>query len=476
MNRSFLRAGRSLAALLLVVSMLAPLLFMSAPVSAGDGVMNLTIGGSGSAPWTIANIVPGDNGTELVELRNAGRIDGYVTIWFSDVVETDGGTDGRHLAEHFLLAPSSVNMSSNISFPAPFTDMPRTSLDRSICIGPLKAGETINLTWAWEFFDSGAPQNEAQGDGLSFTINYLMTATGPEDGVSWLVIDVLGTLTVVALNATGYVQEAFQATNANGTVVLEFAAGTQILTENGTVPEWLVVTEAEQEDVLNGTNATALSPTYVISAFDQNNVSTNVSFSSGASLIIGFDPEALPEGFVPGLYQLVDGVWVRLNETGPFYSWYAYADIIGTGSYAAGAYDDRDEYALLEISELTFKGTKKVFWWNVLPLFIKYNYKASVSLNVSNVGNAPGNFTINIVLDDRVVDTVDVYLEAGESEQLTFQFNGVHKGQHHVTVGSLEEQFKTYTWINWPLIWAIIAITLLIILVAYGIRRRQESN
>ncbi|MBI0582532.1 MAG: hypothetical protein JET69_05920 [Methanomassiliicoccales archaeon] len=476
MTRTSFRQGRSLTALLLVASMLAPLLFISAPVSAGDGVMNLTIGGSGSAPWTIANIVPGDNGTEIVELRNAGMIDGYVTIWFSEVVETDGGTDGAHLAEHFLLTPSSDNMSSTIGFPAPIDDMPQTSSDRSICIGPLKAGETIDLTWAWEFFDNGSPQNEAQGDGLSFNINYLMTATGPEDGVSWLVIDVLGTLTVVALNATGYVQEAFQATDANGTVVLEFAAGTQILTENGTVPEWLVVTESVQEEALNGTNATVLSPTYVIAAFDQNNVSANVSFSPGVSLVIGIDPEALPEGFVPGVYQLIDGVWVRLNDTGPFYSWYADADIFGTGSYAAGAYDDRDEYALLEISELTFKGTKKVFWWSVLPLFIKYNYKGSVSVNVSNVGNAPGNFTVNIVLDGRVIDTVEVHLEAGQSEQVTYQLDGVRRGQHQVTVGSLEEQFKTYTWINWPLIWAIAAITILIILVAYGIRRRQESN
>ena len=474
MNRSVLRTGRSLMALLLVASMLAPLLFMAAPVSAEPEVMNLVISGSGSAPWSISNIAPGDNGTKFVELKNVGMIDGYVTIWFSDIVKTDGGTDGANLSHYFLLTPISDGRSSNLSFPVMFDEIPQTSSDRSICIGPLMAGGSMNLTWVWEFLDNGAPQNDAQGDGLSFTINYLMTATGPEHGVSWLVIDVLGELTVVKLDATGHVLESFRASNANGTVYLDFLAGTQILTENGTVPERLVVTEAEQVDVLNGTNATVLSFTYVLEAFDENNATTNVTFSPGLSLVIRIDPEALLEGFVPGIYQLVDGVWIRLNDTGPFYSWYAYADIIGTGSYAAGAYDDRDEYALLEISELTFKGSKKVFWWDVLPLFIKYNYQASMVVNFTNVGNIPGNFTVDLMLDGKAVRTVNMVLGPGQSELATFDLNDLDRGDHSTSVGSFGEQFKTYTWINWPLIWAIVAITILIILVAYGIRRRQE--
>ncbi|HNU36667.1 MAG TPA: hypothetical protein PKJ15_08705, partial [Methanomassiliicoccales archaeon] len=112
MVRPKLSTGRSLTAILLVAAMLLPLLFISAPVSAEPEVMDLTIGGAGSDPWTISNIAPGDSGTEVVELKNNGMIDGYVSIWFSDVVETDGGTDGARLSEYFLLTPSSDNLSS----------------------------------------------------------------------------------------------------------------------------------------------------------------------------------------------------------------------------------------------------------------------------------------------------------------------------------------------------------------------------
>jgi len=472
--RKIIRAAWSMLAILLVASMLFPFLMMAAPVSAEPEVMDLVISGSGSTPWAISNIAPGDNGTEIVELKNAGMIDGYVTIWLSDVVKTDGGTDGAHLSDYFLLTPISEGRSSNLSFPVKFDEMPRTSVDRSICVGPLAAGRSINLTWVWEFVDNGAPQNDAQGDGLSFTINYLMTATGPEHGVSWLVIDVLGELTVVKLDATGHVQESFRASNANGTVYLDFLAGTQILTENGTVPERLVVTEAERQNALNGTNATVLSSTYVLEGFDENNTSTDVTFSPGVSLVIGFDSLLLPEGHVPGIYQFVDEAWVRLNDSGPYYSWFSRADIFGTGNYTAGSYDDRDEYALLEISELTFKGSKKVFWWDVLPLFIKYNYRASVIVNFTNVGNIPGNFTVDLMLDGKAVRTVNTVLGPGQSELVTFQMNDLDRGDHSTSVGSFGEQFKTHTWINWPLIWTIAAVTILIILVAYGIRRRQE--
>lgn len=448
---------------------------MSAPVSAEPEVMDLVIGGSGSVPWTISNIAPGDNGSEVVELKNAGRIDGYVTIWFSDVVETDGGTDGAKLGEHFLLTPISEGLSSSLSFPASFDSMPRSESDRSIVIGPLAAGESVNLTWAWEFFDNGAPQNEAQGDSLSFTINYLMTSTGPEDGVSWLVIDVLGELTVVALNATGYVQEGFRAGNENGTIYLDFPAGCQILTENGILPEWLIFSEEDLENILQGTNATGLSGAFLLKALEENGAETNASFSSGVTLTIGFDPFLLPEGSVPGIYQLADDAWMKLNGSGPFYTWYAYAEIGGTGIFAAGAYDDQDEQPLLQIDRLDLQGRKQVYWWNVLPLFIKHNYQATIEVEVCNIGNATGNFTVELTLDGKIVRTASISLDPGQSGNVTFHMDEIDKGNHLVSVGGMEKQFRTYTWINWPLIWAIAIISILAALVVYAVHRKNES-
>jgi len=468
--------ARSLMALVLVVSMLAPLLAMSVPVSAEPEVMDLVIGGSGSEPWAISNIAPGDNGTEVLELRNAGSIDGYVTIWFSDIVGTDGGTDGANLSDHFLLTPLSEGLHSDLGFPATFDSLPRSVLDRAIVIGPLAAGTSVDLTWAWEFFDNGVQQNDAQGDGLSFTINYLMTATGPGDHASWLAIDVLGEVTMVAINSTGHVQAPCQAAGPNRTVVLDIPAGTQIVAEDGGPLLRLVLSEADIENALQGTNATALSETFVLEGFGENGAAKGVVFSPCVRISIAFDPALLPEGNAPGVYQQLDGEWGRLNDGGPYYEWFAQACIGGTGVYIAGACDDHEGMALLRSSVLVFEGSERVFWLEVLPLFIEHNFKVSVSVDVVNVGNAPGNFTLELVLDGEVANTAELYLAPGQSDRVTFHLDNIPQGDHQVSIGDADGRFRTYTWTNWPMIWAVAAVCVLAALVAYGLKRGRGSG
>jgi hypothetical protein len=46
----------------------------------------------------------------------------------------------------------------------------------------LNAGETVSLTWRWEFLETGESQSDAQGDSLSFTINYLLQELPPGAG------------------------------------------------------------------------------------------------------------------------------------------------------------------------------------------------------------------------------------------------------------------------------------------------------
>ena len=45
-------------------------------------------------------------------------------------------------------------------------------------ITPLNVGDNVTLVWEWQFNETGRPQNDAQGDNLSFTINYMLEEIG----------------------------------------------------------------------------------------------------------------------------------------------------------------------------------------------------------------------------------------------------------------------------------------------------------
>jgi|GEM_PF-3157790 len=182
--------------------------FLPAAVQANGGnPIDLELGGAGASSWDIANIAPGDSGTETVELHNAGSRNGFVTIWISDTVsgeglnpesETGDTSEPGELDDHLLFNLSCSGLSTNLNLPVTIGNLPRSVSDPNyIKIIPLNAGDTVDLEWQWQL----PPQtdNDVQGDSLSFTINYLLkeqmaiTVTAdriqiPADGTSTTII------------------------------------------------------------------------------------------------------------------------------------------------------------------------------------------------------------------------------------------------------------------------------------------------
>jgi hypothetical protein len=164
--------GASIALALIMGLVLVGLL--PTPVQAQEPV-NLEIGGEGATSWNIGNIKPGDSGIKTVELRNAGSKKGVVTIWISDIEEVDYAGDGAVLDDYLLLYLSHERLETNIELPATIHGLPQNPSDPNyVKIISLNPGETIALDWQWEFSETGQPQNDAQGDSVSFTINYLL--------------------------------------------------------------------------------------------------------------------------------------------------------------------------------------------------------------------------------------------------------------------------------------------------------------
>ena len=177
---------RSLKAAVSMAAGVALVLASYVPVQAAPPPpIDLILGGEGATAWNFANIKPGDYGTKTVSLRNAGTLDGVITIWISNLVNTRiSGADPKYagltgeLADYLRLNASSRGLEANIALPAPVANYPRTSTGPYyVRVNPLRAGETINLTWRWELpVQTG---NNVQGKGTSFMLNYMIEELPP---------------------------------------------------------------------------------------------------------------------------------------------------------------------------------------------------------------------------------------------------------------------------------------------------------
>ncbi len=147
-----------------------------------ENPVDLELGGEGATSWNIGNIKPGDNGTKVVELHNAGTKPGFVTLWVSDIISSEGlnpesetgnTAEPGELANHLLLDISSNRTSTNLKLPTTIYKLPQSVTSPNYLeIIPLKPGDTANLQWKWSL--PTQTDNDAQGDGISFTINYLL--------------------------------------------------------------------------------------------------------------------------------------------------------------------------------------------------------------------------------------------------------------------------------------------------------------
>lgn len=172
-----------------VVSLIAGIALVMAnylPVQAAPPPpIDLILGGEGATAWNFANIKPGDYGIKTVSLRNAGTLDGMITIWISNLVNTRiAGVDSKYaglsgeLADYVRLNAFARGLEANVALPAPVNNYPQTSSGPNyVRVNPLRAGETINMTWRWELPEQTG--NNVQGKGTSFTLNYMLEELPP---------------------------------------------------------------------------------------------------------------------------------------------------------------------------------------------------------------------------------------------------------------------------------------------------------
>jgi len=295
------------ARLLLAVSIaVVSVGFLPTTVQAATNPVDLELGGEGATPWVISNVKPGDSGSKAVELRNIGTEDGFVTIWVTDVIsyegenpesETGDTAEPGEFADYLQLNLIAGGLSANLNLPATISDLPQ-SATASNCIEiiPLKSEAATDIIWDWEL--PAQTGNDAQGDSISFTINYMLQEC--------TITDVSG---VVDANGVFTEEVTAKSTGDNGTLVIE--QGTVGKTKEGQPLSELWLIESDKEKPPPPANKTAIGFCYDIGP-------DGTTFDQPITITFTFNPDDIPEraherDLVIVLWDKDAGEWIELE-------------------------------------------------------------------------------------------------------------------------------------------------------------------
>ena len=497
-------AKKAILFILSLVTGLALAGFTPLSAQADEPPVDLELGDEGAITWDIVNIQPGNSGTKTVSLHNAGYKDGFVFIWISDIVSSEGTNpesesgdtaEPGELVNYLVFNLSCSELSTNIGLPATIGDLPQSSSDSHyIEVSPLNAGETITLIWEWAFPETGEPQNDAQGDGLSFTINYALEefsrggggggggGSPPEPQPLLLQVDMWGKVYSGERTEDGVLMETIEAVSPDGVLSLLLPQGTRVLDRVGNPLDYIEVRpvippEPPHDKILIG-------PGY--------NIQPSCAFDPPIRFILHYDPEALSHGnseedLVTACYDQTQLMWIMiptmvdteadtitasLNHSSIFAILAVLPAPVGVPPFNADIYN-------LSIVP------SQVRIWKFLPFAVRTGEEVTVTADVLNRGSLEGKYSVILKLNGHTRVSKEVALVPGQSKQVVFALSGIQPGHYTVTVNGYYGEFTSSLWINWWLIVGIIAaLAVLSSLAAWLYKRRlkfknarsQDSN
>ena len=100
------------------------------------------------------------------------------------------------------------------------------------------------------------------------------------------------------------------------------------------------------------------------------------------------------------------------------------------GYYYVQSTFERPKAAAFVLSNLT-----------VSPSESQINQPIEISVNVTNIGTEPGNYSLGLLIDDELVQSQEIQLSGLESTVVKFTVEGQAEGSHSVTIGELAGSF-----------------------------------
>ena len=161
-----------------------------------------------------------------------------------------------------------------------------------------------------------------------------------------------------------------------------------------------------------------------------------VTFSPPANLTIDYDEDDIPDGVAEGnlvvaRWDETIGEWVILDTTVDTDENTVTAPVSHFTNFTILAYT---RPAAFTVSELT-----------VTPDKINPGEKVTISVSVSNTGDLTGSYELDLMVNDKLVETEEVTLTGGATEGLVFTLTEDKPGSYTVSVDGLSGKFVVKT-------------------------------
>ena len=275
----------------LVMAIITVLMLLMVPLvstTAADE-LKIVLGGSDSISRDISPIEGGDNGIQIMTVRNAGALEDELTVWPRDIIDNKG-TGIECEPEPSGISQFEQYLETGIIFDTP------TTIVTNIITTPANTTIPTTITTAPETMTTTAPGTEVE------YVEIIM----PD-----------GSVTVITCDMENRVVRDFEITSASGLLSFTCHAGTRIITPDGKSPHRVVITE-----ILGKNTSGWAIRIYEANGYDSNGSEVNTSFNPPVLLTFHYLPDELPDnatGAYVALYDELTDTWARL-ESPPGYT------------------------------------------------------------------------------------------------------------------------------------------------------------
>jgi len=317
--------------------------FTATSLARADEGLDLVIDEGVSVPWEISNIMPGASGVVYVDVRNAGNIDGYMSVWIDGITDMEGENpeaetgdteEPGELSQYLTLNISGEHIapytaSPDFTLPVILSEFPQSS-NQSLHLSeqPLNAGENIQLRWEWAI----PPQttNVIQGDSASFNINYILVqkpstptpTTYGGGGGYWqedpAIPDAEDTEQqtpppeIVAVSDDNEITKTYY--SLDGKLTITVPEKTRVLSAGNGELSYISITLSHHTPPIPKNNV-LLSPIYSVSIFTAEGLCERTQLNKPVTIVVDFDSDKLPEQFssIYAARYKADSGWTKLT-------------------------------------------------------------------------------------------------------------------------------------------------------------------
>jgi len=294
-----------------------------------------------------------------------------------------------------------------------------------------------------------------------------------EERPEYFTVDFLGEITRVPISGSGALLEDLAAPSPDGSHLIEMEQGTRVVDSRGNIVKLIMVTEVEAPEL--PVNTALLSD---VCDFQPS----GIVFSIPARITLSYDVGLLPDNTasVALVYYTDELGWTETRpESGvvaelgkesalvnhcTIFAVLAKLDIQSPPSPI-------EEFAIFEASNLSIIPSEEKIW--AFPTFVVITgEEAIVTVDVANSGGKGGYYTAFLKLNGTIVDTQRIYLDPGQTGELSFTIGPNEPGVYQVTIATLAGQFESSVWYNWGLIFGLPAGLILFVLLLWYMRKR----